>query len=294
VANFIAVLTGRGGKQKRPVLTSDENSNVLIYMTGHGGDQFFKFQDHEEIMANQIAETLQQMHVSKMYKEILLVADTCQAFTLSDGIVKRQIPNVIVVGSSLRGQSSYAHSSDRTLGLSVIEKYTHFFVQHVRNNPENQTMQEQTLYEAMVQPFTRSKLSSEVGATDVCSSRKLDEIPLRDFFANVQSERFWSTEEIAGARDKEQIDMGNGNVTLIQSSSDPSLQLSYFNLKADRIKIEEATMQCSADKQSPSCSSEYSWITSPSNVVAMEPTDVKFLLVIASLLAIVIGASVRW
>jgi phosphatidylinositol glycan class K len=28
---------------------TDERSNVLIYMTGHGGDEFLKFQDFEEI-----------------------------------------------------------------------------------------------------------------------------------------------------------------------------------------------------------------------------------------------------
>jgi phosphatidylinositol glycan class K len=30
-------------------LMTDERSNVLIYMTGHGGDEFLKFQDFEEI-----------------------------------------------------------------------------------------------------------------------------------------------------------------------------------------------------------------------------------------------------
>jgi glycosylphosphatidylinositol transamidase (GPIT) subunit GPI8 len=30
-------------------LLTDANSNILIYMTGHGGDEFLKFQDSEEI-----------------------------------------------------------------------------------------------------------------------------------------------------------------------------------------------------------------------------------------------------
>ena len=46
VENFIRVLTGRlphstpGSKR----LLSDDRSNILIYMTGHGGDGFLKFQ----------------------------------------------------------------------------------------------------------------------------------------------------------------------------------------------------------------------------------------------------------
>ena len=46
VENFIRVLTGRlppsTPRSKR--LLSDERSNILIYMTGHGGDGFLKFQ----------------------------------------------------------------------------------------------------------------------------------------------------------------------------------------------------------------------------------------------------------
>ena len=43
-------------------LSTDENSNILIYMTGHGGDNFLKFQDTEEINAHDLADAFQQMH----------------------------------------------------------------------------------------------------------------------------------------------------------------------------------------------------------------------------------------
>jgi glycosylphosphatidylinositol transamidase (GPIT) subunit GPI8 len=46
VENFIRVLTGRlppsTPRSKR--LLSDNRSNILVYMTGHGGDGFLKFQ----------------------------------------------------------------------------------------------------------------------------------------------------------------------------------------------------------------------------------------------------------
>jgi hypothetical protein len=34
-------------------------------MTGHGGDEFLKFQDQEEISAFDIADAFQQMHTQK-------------------------------------------------------------------------------------------------------------------------------------------------------------------------------------------------------------------------------------
>lgn len=46
-------------------LDTNENSNIFIYLTGHGGDEFLKFQDQEEISAYDIADAFQQMHTQK-------------------------------------------------------------------------------------------------------------------------------------------------------------------------------------------------------------------------------------
>ena len=58
VENFIRLLTGRVDpsvpRSKR--LLTDDRSNIFIYMTGHGGNEFLKFQDTEEISAFDIAD----------------------------------------------------------------------------------------------------------------------------------------------------------------------------------------------------------------------------------------------
>ena len=63
VENFIRVLTGRlppsTPRSKR--LLTDERSNILVYMTGHGGDGFLKFQDAEEISNIELADAFEQM-----------------------------------------------------------------------------------------------------------------------------------------------------------------------------------------------------------------------------------------
>ena len=46
-------------------LLSDASSNILIYMTGHGGDGFLKFQDNEEISAFDLADAIEQMWQKK-------------------------------------------------------------------------------------------------------------------------------------------------------------------------------------------------------------------------------------
>jgi GPI-anchor transamidase subunit K len=186
VENFIHVLTGRSGPGP-PVLRSDANTHILLYMTGHAGDLFFKFQDVEEITSAQLADALEFLHLSGRYREILFIADTCQAFTMGDAIVERKLPNISIIGSSLRGESSYAHSGNPVLGLAAVEKYTHFLMDFVARQSAPHAM---TLAELMVAPFNSSKqtnmLGAHVGMDDSNSLRKLSEVPWNDFFANVQ------------------------------------------------------------------------------------------------------------
>jgi len=190
VDNFVRVLTGRGGiHQTMPVLNSDENSNVFVYLTGHGGDQFFKFQDVEEILAEQLAETVRQMHVAGKYRHLFFIADTCQAFTMFDKIIERQLPNVSMIGSSLKDQSSYAHQTDPILGLSVIEKYTHFFSEYMRNNNMQQQQQQQptSLWDALIAPYSRTRLGADLGWAVTPGTRNFTDVPLTDFFVQVRN-----------------------------------------------------------------------------------------------------------
>jgi phosphatidylinositol glycan class K len=79
VDSFLQVLTGRGHSTSgRKVLQSSESSKVLIYLTGHGGDQFLKFQDNEELTSEDLGKAIKEMELKHMFGEMLLIADTCQ------------------------------------------------------------------------------------------------------------------------------------------------------------------------------------------------------------------------
>lgn len=94
VENFIRLLTGRvhvaTPKSKR--LLTNSGSNILIYMTGHGGDGFLKFQNTEELTSVELANAFEQMHQKERYNEILFIIDTCQAESMSAKIYS---PNII-------------------------------------------------------------------------------------------------------------------------------------------------------------------------------------------------------
>ena len=198
IENLVRILTmGRSGSITNsiggPVLRSDRNSNVLIYWTGHGGDSFFKFQDVEEIMASDWARVLQIMYVHGMYRQLLFVADTCQAFTLGDKI---QAPNVTWIGSSLRGESSYGHHSNYELGLSIIERYTYslterFFSSRIGSaHPFHSRTMDETIQKAMVDPYSFQSQRAHIGINDTLSTRKVaTDARVSDFFMNVASQQ---------------------------------------------------------------------------------------------------------
>ncbi|KAH8832415.1 peptidase C13 family-domain-containing protein [Flagelloscypha sp. PMI_526] len=128
VENFIRVLTGRVDpttpRSKR--LLTDENSNIFVYMAGHGGNEFLKFQDNEEISAYDIADAFEQMHQKKRYNEIFFMIDTCQANTMLTATCILRI--FWRLGLSLFVSLTY-YEHDNNLGIAVVDSYTHFVLQ---------------------------------------------------------------------------------------------------------------------------------------------------------------------
>ena len=49
------------------------STNILFYLTGHGGENFLKFQDDEEINAFELADAFEQMNQKKRYNELLFI-----------------------------------------------------------------------------------------------------------------------------------------------------------------------------------------------------------------------------
>uniref|UniRef100_K3WBE6 GPI-anchor transamidase n=2 Tax=Globisporangium ultimum (strain ATCC 200006 / CBS 805.95 / DAOM BR144) TaxID=431595 RepID=K3WBE6_GLOUD len=183
VANFITVLTGRHkpGTPASKKLDTDENSNIFIFMTGHGGDGFLKFQDFEELSSQDIADAIQEMHVKKRYHEIFFMVDTCQAGSLSNAIVS---PNVVTIGSSQTGESSYAHHSDEELGLAVIDRFTFSTLDYLQRMKVGDWIRNSSLRE-LFNFYDPRMLYSTPDYRDDILGRDIDGVPITDFFGSV-------------------------------------------------------------------------------------------------------------
>jgi phosphatidylinositol glycan class K len=69
-------------------------------MNGHGGENFFKIQDTEVVHSEDFAKVFNEMHTKRLYKEILVILDTCEAMTLFDQV---EAPNIVMIGTSILG-----------------------------------------------------------------------------------------------------------------------------------------------------------------------------------------------
>lgn len=182
VENFLRLLSGRHepSTQKSKRLLTDSNSNLLVYLTGHGGDEFLKFQDAEEIKSQDIADAFEQMRLQQRFRNIFFMADTCQAATLYS---RFYTPNIIAVGSSQLGENSYSHQSDRDLGVALIDRFTYFALEFL----ESVNVTSDRSLADLSRHLNTRQISSTVGWRTDLFSRPLDQVLLTEFFGAVQS-----------------------------------------------------------------------------------------------------------
>ncbi|XP_021843765.2 uncharacterized protein [Spinacia oleracea] len=180
VENFMRVLTGRHEdavpRSKR--LLSDEGSHILLYMTGHGGDEFLKFQDSEELQSHDLADAVKQMKEKHRFKELLIMVDTCQAATLFNQL---QSPGVLAIGSSMKGENSYSHHLDSDVGVSVVDRFTYYTLAFF----ERLNMYGNASLSSLFNSYNPNLLMSTAYYRTDLYQRNLEEVPVTNFFGSV-------------------------------------------------------------------------------------------------------------
>eukprot|EP00930_Biecheleria_cincta_P049935 TRINITY_DN35121_c0_g1_i1.p1 TRINITY_DN35121_c0_g1~~TRINITY_DN35121_c0_g1_i1.p1 ORF type:complete len:432 (+),score=73.06 TRINITY_DN35121_c0_g1_i1:28-1296(+) len=124
VESFLRLFTGRHhpSTPRNKRLLTDSSSNIFIFITGHSGDEFVKFQDWEELTSTDIGDAFQQMHQQRRYNQIFWISDTCQAATLQNQF---RSPGIIAMGSSGKKENSYSHHVDSEIGAAVVCRFTY-------------------------------------------------------------------------------------------------------------------------------------------------------------------------
>lgn len=182
VENFIRLMTDRWEpdtpRSKR--LLTDDRSNILFYMTGHGGNEFLKFQDAEEISAFDIAHAFEQMWEKRRYNEVLFMIDTCQANTMYSRFYS---PNILAIGSSAINENSYSHHGDLDVGVAVIDRFTYYNLEFLEGIDKNS----KTTMGDLISSYDPAEIMSEPGIRSDLFPDPLDQVLITDFFGNVQN-----------------------------------------------------------------------------------------------------------
>lgn len=181
VENFVRLLTDRWDEDmpKSKRLDTDSNSNILVYLTGHGGDDFLKFQDAEEIQAWDIADAFGQMWEKRRYNEILFMIDTCEANTMHSKIFS---PNIIAVGSSQIHESSYANDTDPEIGVALIDRFTSYNLDYLETHVDKAS--NLTLAD-LFGSYDVGTIASHPGIRTDLFPDDLSTVRITDFFGNV-------------------------------------------------------------------------------------------------------------
>lgn len=181
VENFVRLLTGRNenGTARSKRLLSDAGSNVLIYLTGHGGDGFLKFQDSEEITNQELADAIEQMWQKQRYNELFFMIDTCQAASMYE---KFYSPNILAVASSLVGEDSLSHHVDPAIGVYIIDRYTYYALEFL----EKVEVDSKKSMGEFLSVCPKRVCISTVGVRRDLYPKDPYKVPITDFFGSIR------------------------------------------------------------------------------------------------------------
>eukprot|EP00730_Choanoeca_flexa_P002526 TRINITY_DN11081_c0_g1_i1.p1 TRINITY_DN11081_c0_g1~~TRINITY_DN11081_c0_g1_i1.p1 ORF type:complete len:326 (+),score=53.40 TRINITY_DN11081_c0_g1_i1:538-1515(+) len=173
--NFMRLLSGRLPKYTPPSrkLNTSPNSKLLIYVTGHGGVDFFKFQDKEIISGAELGNVFTQMYSGRRYKDVLFFFDTCHAESMLRHI---RVPNVISVASSNINQDSYGTRPSTAIGAALSDEFSG----HLCDVFEGMTRNSSSSVHDTIEKIRRRPMRSEIR---VLSTHHLapSQIPIMSF-----------------------------------------------------------------------------------------------------------------
>ncbi|KAI3787894.1 hypothetical protein L2E82_00392 [Cichorium intybus] len=223
VENFLRVLTGRheNAVPRSKRLLSDEGSHILLYMTGHGGDEFLKFQDSDELQSHDLADAVKQMKEKRRFKELLIMVDTCQAATLFSQL---HSPGVLAIGSSMKGENSYSHHLDSDVGVSVVDRFTFYTLAFF----ERLNMYDDASLSSLFGSFNPNLLLSTAYYRTDLYQQEVEKVPVTNFFGSVMKTiHTESAYRVISSKDSSHPKSSDMDAQRITPSSDPKKQVDH-------------------------------------------------------------------
>ncbi len=107
-------------------LDSDEHSNVLLYISAHGGHQKIGF-PKTEWTADQFLKTIEEMHTRKKFRQMLIVIDSCYGESMA---IDLNTPGVLYLTGAGEFEPGFAHQFDIRILAWINDQFSHAFFQN--------------------------------------------------------------------------------------------------------------------------------------------------------------------
>ena len=149
-----------------------------MYWNGHGGENFFKIQDTELVRSEDLAKVMDEMNLKGMYKEMVMLIDTCEALSLFDQV---KAPNVYMVATSQHNESALAQDVDPAINNFLSDNFSRDFFDFLESPVGFQRRPSFTI-QNFQDHFTFDMIKSHVSLVNSeDSERRLDEVLLKEF-----------------------------------------------------------------------------------------------------------------
>ena len=102
-------------------LMTNSDTQFFVYFTGHSAVGYTKFQDFEDVDADDIGYAIHHLWLTESYSQLLWIGDTCRAASIHNSFFS---PNITAIGSSNEIDKSYSMPTVPDIGESVVDRFT--------------------------------------------------------------------------------------------------------------------------------------------------------------------------
>lgn len=148
VSDIKDIMMGRRSHHLPVVLDTDEQSNVLVFWSGHGCLKYtrktngFIWRGSEVFSDSDLRQTLESMSTQGRYRKMLMLLEPCYSRTMA--VQANNIPGILSIASAAENESSFADFHSAELGTWMSDRFSNNLVNTLSEKPD-QTYKE--LYE---------------------------------------------------------------------------------------------------------------------------------------------------
>ncbi len=142
------IMLGKRSEHLPVVLDTDDQSNVLVFWSGHGCLRYtrksdgFVWRDKEIFSDSELRETLVSMNTQGRYRKMLMLLEPCYSRVMATQA--NNIPGILSFASAAANESSFADFHSAELGTWMSDRFSNNLVNTLSEKPD-QTYKE--LYE---------------------------------------------------------------------------------------------------------------------------------------------------